>query len=281
MWSNDIHLQLLKGNVEFLRVGGAGGCAKSFLSKPTSVKVELGFDNIHVLRSILMTGMWTLNIGLICLQLSGCLGKFGPSGFIEYREGDTGIIIAVPHGGEWDNPDIPPRTEGTSESDDDTKELGEAVTSSLCTSLGKCPHIIISYLKRSKLDPNREIVEAAQGDPLAETAWGEYHGFIEEAKKKEGLGLVIDLHGQSHLKNSTELGYLLTREQLNAGEFNSEESSVRELSRRQGMSGKEVIVGTYNKEIPQTRKNYHDRFPESWSIFRKRGIPCFPFPQTT
>ena len=79
---------------------------------------------------------------------------------------------------------------------------------------------------------------------------------------------------------STEVGYLLTREQLNAGEFNSEESSVRELSRRQDMSGKEVIVGTYNKEIAQIR-NYHDRFPESWSIFRKRGIPCFPFPQTT
>ena len=119
----------------------------------------------------------------------------------------------MPHGGEWDNPDIPPRTEGTSESDDDTKELGEAVASSICTNLGKCPHIIISYLKRSKLDPNREIVEAAQGDPLAEAAWGDYHGFIEEAKKKEGLGLVIDLHGQSHLRNSTELGYLLTREQ--------------------------------------------------------------------
>jgi len=210
---------------------------------------------------------------LFFLQLSGCLGVFGPSGFIEYREGNTGIIIAVPHGGEWDSPDIPPQTQGTSEGDDDTKELGEAVTSSICTNLGKCPHMIISYLKRSKLDPNREIVEAAQGDPLAEAAWEEYHGFIEEAKKKEGLGLVIDLHGQSHMKNSTELGYLLTTEQLNAEEFNSEVSSVRELSRRQGISGEEVIVGSLSlgsfledegyKAFPSPRQHS----PGDWKYF--------------
>jgi len=180
---------------------------------------------------------------LVILQLSACSCKFGPSGFIEYREGNTGIIITVPHGGEWDDEDIPPRTYGVSEGDDHTKELGEAVTSSICTSLGRCPHIIISYLKRSKLDPNREIVEAAQGDPSAELAWHEYHSFVEEAKARSGMGVVIDLHGQSHRKNSTELGYLLTTEQLNMGDFNSEESSLRELARRQGKTGREVIAG--------------------------------------
>ena len=200
---------------------------------------------------------------------------------VEYREGDTGLVITVPHGGGLDYHPIPDRRYGVLEGDDHTRELGEVVAASICRYLGKCPHVIFCNLKRSKLDANRNISVAAQGNNEAEKVWHDYHRFIKEAKRVEGEGVVIDLHGQSHLKNSTELGYLLTREQLNAGEFNSKESSVRELSRRQGMSGKEVIVGTYNKEIPQTRKNYHDRFPESWSIFRKRGIPCFPFPQTT
>jgi len=84
---------------------------------------------------------------------------------------------------------------------------------------------------------------------------------------------VIDLHGQSHMKNSTELGYLLSREQLNAGEFNSEESSVRELSRRQGISGKEVIVGSLGlgafledegyKAFPSPRQHS----PGDWKYF--------------
>jgi len=191
-----------------------------------------------------MGRLLAVDIVLLLLQISVCHCRFGPSGFIEYREGNIGIIIAVPHGGEWDNPEIQTRTYGISEGDDHTKELGKAVTSSICSTLGKCPHIVISYLKRSKLDPNREIVEAAQGDPRAEAAWREYHGFIEEAKRREGVGLVIDLHGQSHRKNSTELGYLLTSEQLNAGDYNSQDSSVRELARRLGKTGKEVISGS-------------------------------------
>lgn len=190
-----------------------------------------------------MAGVRKADLVVALLQISGCICRFGPSGFVEYREGTVGIVIAVPHGGEWDNPDIPPRTYGISEGDDHTKELSEAVTSAICRSLGKCPHLIISDLKRSKLDPNRDIQEAAQGDPKAEEAWREYHGFIDEAKAKEGLGLVIDLHGQSHRKNSTELGYLLTTAQLNEGDFDSEKSSVKQLARRLGKSGKDVMAG--------------------------------------
>ena len=37
------------------------------------------------------------------------------------------------------------------------------------------------HLHRSKLDPNREIIEAAQGDPESERAWWEFQTFIEEA----------------------------------------------------------------------------------------------------
>ena len=182
---------------------------------------------------------------LLILQTSGCLSKFGSSGFIEYREGNVGIVIAVPHGGSWDYQEIPNRKYGVLEGDDHTRELGEVVATAICRTLGKCPHLIISNLKRSKLDPNRNKTEAAQGNPKAEKAWEEYQGFIEEAKKVEGLGVVIDLHGQSHRQNSTELGYLLSTAELNSGDYDSAKSSVRQLARRLGKSGKEVMTGNF------------------------------------
>ena len=190
-----------------------------------------------------MAGVGRSVLLLATLQISDCLLRLGSDGLVEYREGDVGIVIAVPHGGSRDSSDIPNRRYGISEGDDHTKELGEVVSNSICRNLGKCPHVIISNLKRSKLDPNRDITEAAQGNPKAGQAWKEYHGFIDEAKEKEGLGIVIDLHGQSHRRNSTELGYLLSTNQLNRGDFDSEQSSVKQLARRLGRSGKEIMTG--------------------------------------
>ena len=41
---------------------------------------------------------------------------------------------------------------------------------------GETPHMIVSQLHRSKMDPNREREEAAQGDFQAEYAFDTYHG---------------------------------------------------------------------------------------------------------
>ena len=49
-----------------------------------------------------------------------------------------------------------------------TIELTTAIATSLFELTGKHPHVITLYLSRKKLDANREIVEAAQGNPLAE-----------------------------------------------------------------------------------------------------------------
>jgi hypothetical protein len=73
---------------------------------------------------------------------------------------------------------------------------------------------VICQLRRTKLDANREVVEAAQGNPEAVQAWTEYHAFVETAMRdvtmKSGRGLYIDLHGHGHAKARLELGYLLT-----------------------------------------------------------------------
>jgi hypothetical protein len=98
--------------------------------------------------------------------------------------------------------------------------------------------LIVSRLHRSKLDPNREIVEAAQDDRGAERAWWEFHSFIEAARvvvlEDHGEGLYLDLHGHSHPNPRVELGYLLSADDLKAGDGQldgrANKSSLRALA---------------------------------------------------
>lgn len=46
------------------------------------------------------------------------------------------------------------------------------------------------------MDPNREIEEAAQGDPLAEAAYQTFHGYIRLAREIVGRGILYDVHRQ-------------------------------------------------------------------------------------
>ena len=48
---------------------------------------------------------------------------------------------------------------------------------------------------RSRLDPNREDLQAAQGDPSALRAYTEFHSAINHAKSLVKRGLLIDFHG--------------------------------------------------------------------------------------
>ena len=48
---------------------------------------------------------------------------------------------------------------------------------------------------RSRLDPNREDLEGAQGDPLAIQAYREFHSAINHAKSVVKRGLLVDFHG--------------------------------------------------------------------------------------
>jgi len=164
--------------------------------------------------------------------------------YIEYHPGEVGIVIAVPHGGFMEPESIPDRSWGTVETDSFTRDLGWIVADSVAQHLdGRRPHLVLSNLKRTKLDPNREIVEAAQGNPDAEIAWLEYHGFIDSSKALHNGGVVIDLHGQSHHKNSSEMGYILTAEDLNNGNFDIDRSSVYTLAQQLGLSGRVIIAG--------------------------------------
>lgn len=171
---------------------------------------------------------------------------FGRREYTEYVPGRLPLILSAGHGGARSPEEIADRAYGVAVNDRNTVELALAVREALIELSGFAPHLIVSHLARGKLDPNREIEEAAQGDPYAEQAWREYHDWIETARDAvssgfgatgSGEGLYLDIHGHSHAIARIELGYLLSAEQLDRPDasLNSlpviRASSIRELGR--------------------------------------------------
>ncbi|HKJ02741.1 MAG TPA: Ig-like domain-containing protein [Longimicrobiales bacterium] len=146
----------------------------------------------------------------------------GRGGYVEYVPGELPLVISVPHGGALTPAEIPDRTSGTTVTDLNTVEMAQAVRDAFVERTGSAPHLIISHLKRTKLDPNREIVEAAQGNPYAENAWNEFQAYVDMAEglvvEGFGAGLYLDLHGHGHEIDRVELGYLLPASTLDLGD---------------------------------------------------------------
>ena len=148
---------------------------------------------------------------------------FGRENYIEYYAGNLPIILSAPHGGQLTPDEISDRTYGTFVTDLNTYELTKTIMDSMIVRFGGYPHVILCKLKRTKLDANRDSIEAAQEDKYALRAWQEYHHYIEVAKKKitndQGSGLFLDIHGHGINPDGfydlrTWLGYLISSEEL-------------------------------------------------------------------
>jgi hypothetical protein len=197
---------------------------------------------------------------------------FGRNRYIEYLAGDLPVILSAPHGGRERPDELPDREDGTFAFDTNTQELARAIASELHARTGHWPHVIICRLNRRKVDCNREIVEAAAGNPLAEQAWREFQGFIDAAQatvvQQHGRGFYIDLHGHGHPQQRLELGYLHTAEQLavsdaelSAAPYPSE-SSLRSIAALGRLPYAELVRG-----------------PQSFgALMEKYGFPCSPSP---
>ena len=178
---------------------------------------------------------------LLCMQASYSQytpgqAYFGSNDYIEYYAGDLPIIISAPHGGYLSPESIPDRDcDGcVTTRDQYTEELSYLIRDALKNVFGKDPHIIINKLARTKLDANREIVEAAQGNPDAETAWHEFHEFIQASKDscvaQYGSAIYIDLHAHGHDIQRIELGYLLTKTELQNSDEILDENNFQDSS---------------------------------------------------
>jgi len=177
----------------------------------------------------------------------------GRNGYVEFHAGDAPLVLSAPHGGSLTPAEIPDRTVGTTVTDVNTDPLARALAAAFLAGTGRRPHLVIARLRRTKLDPNREIIEAAAGNPWAERAWREYHGFLEAARVAAAAGprpFYVDLHGHGHPAQRLEWGYLLsagdlgrTDPELDAGPF-AAQSSIRSLAQAVGGSFAELLRGT-------------------------------------
>ena len=197
---------------------------------------------------------------------------FGTDRYVEYLAGDLPIVLTSPHGGRLKPDAIPNRTEGVTDMDANTQELARALADEFFARTGHRVHLVASHLHRVKLDPNREIKEAAQGNAIAERAWSEYHAAIKSALAaavaRHGFAFLVDLHGHAHKIARLELGYALGAKQLNVSDraFDASGviavSTISDLQTRLGGSAATLLRG-----------------PRSLgALFVSQGLPAVPSP---
>lgn len=198
---------------------------------------------------------------------------FGTREYIEYIAGDLPLVVAAPHGGRETPTDIPDRTSGVRDMDVNTQELARQFAEAVHAKTGGHMHLVISRLHRKKLDPNREIEEAAQGNSVAKRVWTEYHDFIdwacEAAVMQHGVTFFIDLHGQSHPDVRVELGYLHSAKDLAASDEAMNQPAF-------------IAKGSYQWIAARSSMTYSQiiRGPESLgALLEKRGFPATPSPR--
>jgi len=164
----------------------------------------------------------------------------GRNGYTTYYPGNIPLILSVPHGGDITPSEISNRTYGVTVTDSNTVELGIAIRNYFYANYNIRPYVIINNLKRTKLDANRDRVEAAQGNIYAERAFDEFHFYIENAREdiisKFGTGVLFDIHGHGINPDGfndlrTWIGYLLTSDELdNSNDYIDQNISINDVS---------------------------------------------------
>jgi hypothetical protein len=180
---------------------------------------------------------------------------FGRNDYVEYLAGNAPVILTAPHGGSLLPAEIPDRTCGTTVTDSNTREAVLAMRAEFFRQTGRYPHVVVNHLRRLKMDPNRDRAEATCGDAEADTAWAEYHAYIDSAKaavtRTEGRGWYLDYHGHGHDVQRLELGYLLSRTQVNLSDAQldanvalEDSSSIHTISHQSPLSFSALLRGS-------------------------------------
>ena len=147
---------------------------------------------------------------------------FDKEKWVEYIEGNMPLVISVPHGGTMVVDSLPIRNckGAVGVRDGNTIELALAIQGYFQKTYHLTPHIIISHLSRKHLDQNREFENGAScGNKQVERPWYTFHNWVDSALNlatADGKkAMYIDLHGHGHKNQRLEVGYNLTKEELN------------------------------------------------------------------
>ncbi|TAE63207.1 MAG: hypothetical protein EAY68_08005, partial [Bacteroidetes bacterium] len=161
--------------------------------------------------------------------------------FTWVQNGTMPLVISVPHGGTLAPDSIADRTcpNITTAVDTYTVELVKAIDSVAKQDYQFQPFIVLTQLRRIKLDQNRDLPEATCSTPFKYMYWSNFHNAIDSSINtvlaKYPSCLYIDLHGHGHPIQRLELGYLISKAQLqNISSVTIGNTSVRALAVQNG-----------------------------------------------
>ena len=204
------------------------------------IQIKIKMERFCFKVALKIVALFCWNLTFSQAYLAGSV-YYDATGYIEYRAGNMPLVISAPHGGNLEPTSLPDRSCNGCVLLNDlwTKSISEGVYDEIVDTSEFYPHLVINLLHRKKFDANRDRIEATDGNPKVEEAWEAYHTFIDAAKEtvisEYGRGLFLDIHGHGHSLQRIELGYLLSKSEVQAtdAELNSasliEESSIRTL----------------------------------------------------
>ena len=173
-------------------------------------------------------------------------------GYIQYRVGNTPVIITVPHDGTLVPSNMSDRMGDTERAVNTRKVAEQFAVFFNANSDGLFPHIIYNNLSRTKLDPDANLMDGAQGNSYANQSYGTYHSYLQTAidsvEANFDSGILLNLVEHDNATQQFELGYLLSESDLNLSDevLNtgySTLSSISQLSSISSGSFAEVLRG--------------------------------------
>ncbi|MFA5713137.1 MAG: hypothetical protein WC960_03045 [Bacteroidales bacterium] len=167
--------------------------------------------------------------------------------YVEYRSGNLPIILSAPHGGSTENSSYTRRSQANTGDpsfadvrDNYTIELTKEIDSELYKLTGKYPYIIMLELRRWYVDANREEHYAVPAGSPQTSVYRHYHSTItssrNEIKNKFKRGLLIDIHGHGHTVQQVELGYSVTKTNLDKDDGTLQAGTAKNSSSIYGLT---------------------------------------------
>lgn len=222
---------------------------------------------LHINKSIIFTPLMVVFFLLSCGENNRATQSTVPTptviytpgevvsdsqGFIQYRVGNTPVIITVPHDGTLTPSSMSDRTGDVTRALNTRKVAEQFAVFFNSNSNGLFPHIIYNNISRSKLDPDANLMDAAQNNSYAALSYSTYHSYLQTAidsvEAHFDVGLLLNLVEHDNATQQFELGYLLSENDLNLSdsELNNDYSgfsSIDQLSSVSAASFAEVLRG--------------------------------------
>ena len=172
---------------------------------------------------------------------------------VDLQRGTLPIVLSAPHGGLEEVPGVPPRTNrpanpppGTPRwvtgTDVNTRVLAQKIARELQLRLGGTPYFVFARFHRKYIDANRAPDDSYEVE-AAKLHYEAYQNalarFCGEVRKKHGVGLMIDVHGQASFKDEILVGTVGGK----TGKLLVERQGVEALVGREGIVGYLIDAG--------------------------------------